>query len=81
MQSSWWRVVVLLVAAAAVVTLTSADADAQCSMCRAALTNAANSRLVRHLNMGVLVLLAPPLAIFCTIFVALKRYKAADDRE
>ena len=81
MQSSWWRVVVLLVAAAAVVVLTSADADAQCSMCRAALTNAANSRLVRHLNMGVLVLLAPPLAIFCTIFVALKRYKAADDRE
>lgn len=81
MRSSWWRVVVLIVVAAAVVLWTSADVEAQCSMCRAALTNAANSRFVRHLNMGVLVLLAPPLAIFCAIFIALKRYKAADDRE
>ena len=81
MRSSWGRVVVLIVVAVALVVLTSADAEAQCSMCRAALTNAANSRFVRHLNMGVLVLLAPPLAIFCTLFVALKRYKAADDRE
>ncbi|HEX5874300.1 MAG TPA: hypothetical protein VFY60_06590, partial [Pyrinomonadaceae bacterium] len=70
---SWWRVVVLIAVAAAVMLWTSADADAQCSMCRAALTNAANSRLVRHLNMGVLVLLAPPLAIFCTLFIVLKR--------
>lgn len=73
MRSSWWRVVVLIVVAAAVMLLTSADADAQCSMCRAALTNAANSRLVRHLNMGVLVLITPPLAIFCTLFIVLKR--------
>jgi hypothetical protein len=63
----------LIVVAAAVVLLTNADADAQCSMCRAALTNAANSRLVRHLNMGVLVLITPPLAIFCTLFIVLKR--------
>ncbi|HEU4507825.1 MAG TPA: hypothetical protein VFR78_06280 [Pyrinomonadaceae bacterium] len=81
MNSSWWRVVVLIVVAAAFVLITSADVNAQCSMCRAALNNAANSRLVRHLNMGVLVMLAPPVAIFCTIFVALKKYKAADDRE
>lgn len=73
MRSSWWRVVALLVVAGAIVLWTSVDADAQCSMCRAALTNAANSRLVRHLNLGVLVLLAPPLAIFCTIFIVLKR--------
>ena len=73
MRSSWWRVAVLIVVAAAVVLLTSAEADAQCSMCRAALTNAANSRLVRHLNMGVLVLITPPLAIFCTLFIVLKR--------
>jgi hypothetical protein len=73
MRTSWWRVAVLIVVAAAVMLLTSADADAQCSMCRAALTNAANSRLVRHLNMGVLVLITPPLAIFCTLFIVLKR--------
>ena len=73
MRSNWWRVAVLIVVAAAVMLLTSADVDAQCSMCRAALTNAANSRLVRHLNMGVLVLITPPLAIFCTLFIVLKR--------
>ena len=73
MRSSWWRVVVVIVVAAAVMLWTSADVDAQCSMCRAALTNAANSRLVRHLNIGVLVMLAPPVAIFCTIFVVLRR--------
>jgi hypothetical protein len=73
MRASWWRVAVLIVVAAAVMLLTSADADAQCSMCRAALTNAANSRLVRHLNMGALVLITPPLAIFCTLFIVLKR--------
>ena len=73
MRSSLWRVLVLIVVAATVALWTSVDVDAQCSMCRAALTNAANHRFVRHLNMGVLVLLAPPLAIFCTIFIALRR--------
>jgi hypothetical protein len=29
----------------------------------------------------VLVLLVPPVTIFCSIFVALKRYKAADEDE
>jgi hypothetical protein len=73
MRSSLWRVLVLIVVAAAVALWTSVDVDAQCSMCRAALTNAAHQRFIRHLNMGVLVLLAPPVAIFFTIFIALKR--------
>ena len=78
MRSSWWRVLVLIVAAAAFVLLASSYADAQCSMCRAALTSATNSRFVRNFNIGVLVLLVPPAAIFCSIFIALKRYRAND---
>ncbi len=79
MRSSWWRPLVLIVLVAAVVLLANTDADAQCSMCRAALTSARDSRFIRNFNIGVLVLLAPPAAIFCSIFIALKRYKATDE--
>jgi hypothetical protein len=57
---------------------TGVDAEAQCSMCRAALTSTANSRLVRAINMGVLVLLIPPVSIFCSIFILLRRYRGND---
>ena len=75
MQSNWWRVVVLIVVATAIALLASSNVDAQCSMCRAAVENATNSaKFIRNLNIGVLVLFAPPVAIFCSIFIALKRY-------
>lgn len=74
MRSSWGRVFGLIVMAVAFVLLASSYADAQCSMCRAALT-AANERFARNFNIGVLVLLIPPAAIFCSIFIVLKRYR------
>ena len=74
MQSSWRRVLVLLVLAVAVVLLANTYADAQCSMCRAALTSA-NERFMRNFNIGVLVLLVPPVTIFCSIFIVLKKYR------
>ena len=77
MRSSWWRVLVLAVVAAGFVLLASSYTQAQCSMCRAALT-AANSRFARNFNIGVLVLLVPPAAIFCSIFIVLKRYRGHD---
>jgi hypothetical protein len=64
-----------MVLVAAIVLLVSHDAEAQCSMCRAALNNAANTRFVRNLNIGVLVLLIPPVTIFCSVFIVLKKYK------
>jgi len=75
MQSSWRRVLVLVVLAVAVVLLVNFDAGAQCSMCRAGLSTAANSRFIRNFNIGVLVLLIPPVTIFCSIFVVLRRYR------
>ena len=74
MNSSWRRVLVLLVFAAAVVLLANTYADAQCSMCRASLTSVTNSRFIRNFNIGVLVLLIPPVSIFCSIFIVLKKY-------
>lgn len=73
-----FRVLLLIVVAAGIVLLASGDAEAQCSMCRAALTNSTNTRLIRGLNLGVLVLLIPPVTIFCSVFVVLKRYKNTD---
>ncbi len=75
MNSSWWRVVVLVVLAAAVVLLANTYADAQCSMCRASLTSV-SSRFMRNFNIGVLVLLIPPVSIFCSIFIVLRKYRS-----
>ena len=74
MNSSWRRVLVLLVCAAAVLLLAHGFAEAQCSMCRASLTSVTNSRFIRNFNIGVLVLLIPPVTMFCSIFIILKKY-------
>lgn len=57
----------------AVVLLLTTSADAQCSMCRAALQNSNNARFIRNLNLGILVLLIPPVTIFCSLFIVLRR--------
>jgi hypothetical protein len=44
-------------------------------MCRAGLTSVTNARFIRNFNIGVLVLLAPPVTIFCSIFFVLRRYR------
>ena len=73
-----FRTLLFIVLAVGIVLLVSGDAEAQCSMCRAALTSSSNSRLVRGLNLGVLVLLIPPVSIFCSVFVVLRRYRNTD---
>jgi hypothetical protein len=75
MNWSWRRVLVLLVFAAVVLLLANTYAEAQCSMCRASLTSVTNSRFIRNFNIGVLVLLIPPVSIFCSIFVVLRKYR------
>lgn len=71
-----WRYLLLIVVAAGLLLLfTDIDVEAQCSMCRASLTNSANTRLIRGFNLGVLVLLIPPVTIFCSIFIVLRRYR------
>lgn len=78
MQSRLWRSLVLIVVAVALVLLANTYAEAQCSMCRAALTSSTNVRFIRNFNIGVLVLLVPPVSIFCTIFVVLRKYSGTD---
>lgn len=73
MGLQWRRVLVLVVFVVALVLLANTYAEAQCSMCRAALTSA-NERFMRNFNIGVLVLLVPPVTIFCSIFFLLRRF-------
>ena len=75
MRFSPSQFLVLVLLAVGVVLLANGYADAQCSMCRSALTSATNPRFIRNFNIGVLVLLAPPVAIFCSIFVVLRKYR------
>ncbi len=53
--------------------LLAEPAFAQCVMCRASLGS--NSAFIRNFNIGVLVLLVPPVSIFCTIFVIAIRHR------
>ena len=68
----------LFLTAIVAVLLISTPAFAQCSMCRAALAGSGNALFIRNFNIGVLVLLVPPVTIFCSIFVVLRRYKRVE---
>jgi hypothetical protein len=70
-----WHLILVVTVVAAVVLLLSTSADAQCSMCRAGLNNSNNARFIRNLNLGILVLLIPPVTIFCSLFIVLRRYR------
>jgi hypothetical protein len=75
MSRRGWHIFLGIIAAFAVVLLLSTSADAQCSMCRAALNSTNNARFIRNLNLGILVLLIPPVTIFCSLFIILKRHR------
>ena len=55
------------------VLLVFEPAFAQCAMCRASIGS--NSSFIRNFNIGVLVLLVPPVTIFCTIFIVAFRHR------
>lgn len=67
------RVVIIALAVFSLSALCSESVLAQCVMCRASLSG--NSAFVRNLNIGVLVLLVPPVSIFCTIFFLAFRHR------
>ena len=69
------RYVVIALVIALAFTLLAESTMAQCVMCRASLGN--NSVFMRNLNIGVLVLLVPPVSIFCTIFILAIRHRRA----
>jgi len=67
------NVLLVLTGLVAVLLMATAPVEAQCAMCRASVQN--NAAFVRGLNLGVLVLLTPPVAIFFSIFIVAYRHR------
>jgi heme/copper-type cytochrome/quinol oxidase subunit 2 len=63
----------------ALVALSAAPAAAQCPLCRSALQQAGDTT-ASTMNLAILVLLIPPVSIFCTIFaVAYRKRRGGED--
>ena len=75
------RLVLALVPALLLLLLLEATGLAQCAMCRASLAGSNNAFFIRNFNIGVLVLLTPPVAIFCSIFIILKRHSGESGQQ
>jgi hypothetical protein len=67
------RLALTALAVGALLALSSHSVLAQCAMCRASIGQ--NSVFARNLNIGVLVLLVPPVTMFCAIFVLAFRHR------
>jgi hypothetical protein len=63
----------LVCAAVALCLFAAAPAAAQCAMCRASVQN--NAALAKGLNLAVLVLLVPPVTLFCSIIIVAYRHR------
>jgi hypothetical protein len=74
------RTTLILLALGALAVLCEPDATAQCALCRTALKGAGESA-ARAMNLGILVLLVPPVAIFCALFAALRRSGRGDGED
>ncbi len=69
------RTLLFIVLAIGILLISNLDAYAQCSMCKAVLSGSNNGKFIRNFNIGVLVLLLPPVSIFCSIFFILRRHR------
>ena len=70
----------MLLPALLLILLLEGTGLAQCAMCRASLAGSNNAFFIRNFNIGVLVLLTPPVAIFCSIFIILKRHSGEGEQ-
>jgi len=76
------RLILFLCMAAALILMaaTVEPALAQCAMCKQTVAGSSDAETVsRGLNLAVLVLLLPPVAIFGTIFGVVYRYRNVQD--
>lgn len=67
-------------ALAALAFVLSPEALAQCPLCRSALQSAGD-RAARTMNLAIVVLLIPPVSIFCTIFAVAYRKRKGDGED
>ena len=70
------RYLTLISIAALCILLVTESTFAQCVMCRASIGS--NPSFIRNFNIGVLVLLVPPVSIFCAIFIVAFRHRRSE---
>lgn len=78
-KSVAWGAALVLVAAALLLVAPEA-AEAQCAMCKTAV-RAGGEQAARAINKAMLVLLIPPVTIFCSIFFVFMKYKNKHDEK
>ncbi len=81
MKKFTWHTALIIGLALGMFLILSLDASAQCSMCRATLSGSNNGKFLQGFNTGVLVLLIPPVTIFCSIFIVLRKHGTDGSRE
>ncbi|HKG13314.1 MAG TPA: hypothetical protein VKB12_08240 [Pyrinomonadaceae bacterium] len=69
-----------LAALSALALLLPPETLAQCPLCRSALQGAGD-RAARTMNLAIVVLLIPPVSIFCTIFAVAYRRRKGDGED
>lgn len=69
-----------LLALAAVALFVPSETLAQCPLCRAGLMNGGD-KTARTMNLAIIVLLIPPVSIFCSIFAIAYRRRKGDDED
>ena len=81
MSRTWGSVAFVIAAAfAALAALWPGAALAQCPLCRSAVQHAGD-QTARTLNLAIVVLLIPPVSIFCAIFAVVYRKAKHGDEE
>ena len=63
-KTDWLRLFIVVMTAAALVVLGCVPALAQCAMCKAT-TSGLDAASARQLNIAVVMMVSPPVAIFC----------------
>ncbi|PYP89511.1 MAG: hypothetical protein DMF61_02245 [Blastocatellia bacterium AA13] len=71
-----FRKITLALFAVAVVAVNAASTPAQCAMCKAVVEGSPDSA-VNGINLAVVVLLLPPVAIFAGVFVFIFKHRNA----
>lgn len=72
------KIFLFIALVAAGTTFFATDALAQCAMCKASAANL-DSVSARQLNISTLILLCPPVAIFCAIFIVAYKHRNPRD--
>lgn len=68
------NIIIVLASLALAYLFFAQDALAQCAMCKASAANL-DRVSARNLNISTLILLCPPVAIFCAIFVIAYKHR------